>query len=137
MPSSDKFSFTFVDLVKFDKQRTASIEDMSLEEKFYYFLRHAEEVSNEDLAKVIGRDEIIQRAFSELDRFNWSEQERLLYEKEEKRVKDNEAVLDFAERKGREEAVSLSFYLAIKAGVCLCVKTASLKEGRDRNSSIH
>jgi len=33
----DKFSFTFVDLIKFDQQRKKEVAALSLEEKFYFF----------------------------------------------------------------------------------------------------
>ena len=37
----DKISFTFVDLVKFEKECKKPISELTLEEKFYYFLCHA------------------------------------------------------------------------------------------------
>ena len=101
----DKLSFTFIDLVKFDKQRKKDINDLSLEEKFYYFLCHADDISNEELGKLIGKDKIIQKAFFEVERFNWSDKEILLYEQEEKKVKDDKAVLRYAEEKGKKEGI--------------------------------
>ncbi len=99
----DKFSFTFIDLPKFDKQRKKDISALPLEEKFYYFLSHAKAMSDKELRLLAKKDPIIQKAFYELERFNWSENEMRLYEREEKRVKDNKAVLDYAKQKGREE----------------------------------
>ncbi len=99
----DKLSFTFVDLVKFDKQNRKALHALSLEEKFYYFLRHADDISNEDLAKFIGKDKVISRALDELAGVNWTNEELLLYEREDKRVRDNEAALDAAKEKGMKE----------------------------------
>lgn len=53
-------------------------------EKWVYFFKHAEETSQEDLQKLIGHDDIIQRAYQELDRFSWNEEELLTYEQAEK-----------------------------------------------------
>jgi predicted transposase/invertase (TIGR01784 family) len=99
------FSFTFIELPKFLKTKETQLETM--EEKWIYFFKYADETSEEDLNKIIGSDEIIKKAYEELNRFNWSEKEYIAYEREIKRIRDNEAVLelqlDNAERKGRQE----------------------------------
>ena len=75
------FSFTFLELPKFNKE----IDQLSnMTEKWSYFFKHAEETSEEDLKKLIGHDEIIQRAYQELNRFSWNEEELLTYEQAEK-----------------------------------------------------
>ena len=75
------FSFTFLELTKFHK----GIDDLgSISEKWMYFFKHAEETKEEDLAKIIGQDAIIARAYKELNRFTWKEEELLTYEQEEK-----------------------------------------------------
>jgi len=74
-----------------------------LEEKFYYFLQHGGGISSEDLDKLIGEDKIIKKAYKELESFYLTDNERALYDKEEKRVRDNIAVLDYATNKGRQE----------------------------------
>ena len=89
----DKLSFTFIDLVKFDKDRVESVNRLTLEEKFYYFLRHAPEMDDQALSKLIGNDTIIKKAFYELERFGWSDEDIKRYEAEDKRVRDNRAVL--------------------------------------------
>jgi len=61
--------------VKFDKHRTKAVEELTLEEKFYYFLRHAPAMNDEALKKLIGKDKIIKKASHELERFGWSEEE--------------------------------------------------------------
>lgn len=75
------FSFTFIELPKFNKE----INELSdIIEKWAYFFKHAEETSEEDLHKIIGHDQIIERAYNELNRFSWNEEELLTYEQAEK-----------------------------------------------------
>jgi len=79
------FSFTFIELPKFKKK----IDQLSsLEEKWCYFFKHAKETSSEELNKIIGKDVIIKKAYTELDRFHWSPQALLSYEESEKRIND-------------------------------------------------
>jgi predicted transposase/invertase (TIGR01784 family) len=98
------FSFTFIELPKFTK---SAHELGNIQEKWCYFFKHAEETSREDLKKVIGNDEVIERAYSELDRFSWNEEELLTYEQSEKYRKDYISSLaqkfDEGEAKGRAE----------------------------------
>ena len=84
----DKLSFTFVDLVKFDQQCAKSLQDLTLEEKFYYFLCHAEEVDDKELALLVGTDKVIQKAFTALARSGWSAEALAAYEAVEKRDRD-------------------------------------------------
>ena len=53
---------------------------ITLTEKWAYFFKHATETSEEDLAKIVGGDLIIERAYKELDRFGWSKEELMEYE---------------------------------------------------------
>jgi len=109
----DKLSFTFVDLVKFEKNRKTPVEKLSLEEKFYYFLSNAESISLEELNQLIGKDMIMNKAFSELNRVYWTEEEIEKYEDQEKGLKDNKAALDYAidkaidkgRKEGRKEGI--------------------------------
>jgi predicted transposase/invertase (TIGR01784 family) len=79
------FSFTFIELPKFTK----TIEELStLEDKWCYFFKHAEETSPEDLKKLIGNDQIIERVYQELDRFYWNKEELQAYEGAEKAKND-------------------------------------------------
>ena len=98
------FSFTFVELPKFHKGMD---ELTTLVDKWAYFFKHAEETREEELEKIIGRDEVIEKAYQELNRYSWSEEELNTYEQEEKRERDAQAIiaqkLDDAEAKGRAE----------------------------------
>ena len=99
----DKLSFTFVDLVKLEKNRPKEIEKLSLEEKFYYFLSNAEEATPHDLQKLIDNNVILDKAFRELDRVYWTNDEIEMYEDREKGIKDNKTAMEHAVAKGKEE----------------------------------
>ncbi len=98
------FSFTFLELPKFNK----SIDELEgIFEKWVYFLKHAETTSEADLEKIIGRDEIIERAYQELNRFSWNKKELLTYERAEKREWGNASSIaqkyDEAVERGRRD----------------------------------
>ncbi len=102
------FSFTFLELGKFN---LAKEELHTMTEKWAYYFKHAEETSEEDIQKIFENDEIILKAYDELDRFHWNDDELRAYDAIIKRDMDNQAVLeqqlDQAEargiEKGREE----------------------------------
>ena len=68
------FSFTFLELPKFNKEID---QLLNMTDKWSYFFKHAEETSEQDLQKLIGHDQIIERAFDELNRFSWNDEETL------------------------------------------------------------
>ncbi|MEM9569662.1 MAG: Rpn family recombination-promoting nuclease/putative transposase [Bacteroidota bacterium] len=111
----DKFSFTFIDLVKFDKQQAKSVAELTLEEKFYYFLCHAAEIGEKDLALLV-KDKTIKKAFTQLDRFGWSQEELARYEAAEKRDKDYRSTLIFQREKGLKRGIKLGEERGIKIG---------------------
>jgi predicted transposase/invertase (TIGR01784 family) len=87
------FSFTFIELPKF------KITDINLltniVEKWCFFFKNADKTSEADLRKLIGSDNVIERAYEELNQFNWTEDELLTYEQETKRIMDNQAAEDY------------------------------------------
>ncbi len=110
------FSFTFIELPKF------KITDINLLtniiEKWCYFFKNANKTSEADLRKLIGSDFVIERAYEELNQFNWTEEELLTYEQETKRIMDNQAAEDYkikqmklqvieAEIKGKAEGIEI------------------------------
>jgi predicted transposase/invertase (TIGR01784 family) len=101
------FSFTFVELSKFHKTLD---ELQTMEEKWTYFFKHAEETGEEDLKKLIGSDLIIQKAYTALDRFFWNEEELRTYEQAEKRVHDYLASMEqkYDEGKIEGEAIGIA-----------------------------
>ena len=84
------FSYTFLELPKFKKEIDA-LDDII--ERWAYFFKHAEATHEQDIERIAGFDESIVRAYEELNRFCWSEEELNTYEAEEKRERDAQAVL--------------------------------------------
>src|ERR1700722_16783978 len=75
------FSFTFLELPKFNK----NIDQLSnMIEKWCYFFKSAESTSVEDMLKLIENDEIMEKAYRQLDRFSWNDEELLTYDQSEK-----------------------------------------------------
>jgi len=71
------FSFTFLELPKFHKD---SDHLTNMVDKWAYFFKHAAETSEADLEHLIGKDIIVERAYDELNRFSWNEEELLTYD---------------------------------------------------------
>jgi predicted transposase/invertase (TIGR01784 family) len=97
------FSFTFVELPKFKIQKIEQLT--SIVEKWCYFFKYAPTTKEADLLKIIGADKVIERAYSELDQFGWSEEELAAYEREEKRIMDNQAADDYTFNQGKAEGM--------------------------------
>lgn len=98
------FSFTFVELPKFD----TDIENLqTMTERWCYFFKHADETTEEQFTVLSDTDPALKHAYEELNRFSWSEEELLTYDQEMKREYDYLASIDqkFMEGKleGREE----------------------------------
>ena len=100
----DKFSFTFIDLVKFDKELNKPVEELTDEEKFYYFLCHATDISNEDMA-LLAKTPAIEKAFSALDKFSWSEDDYARYKVLEKKEMDYLPTLNYQRKEGEKEGI--------------------------------
>src|SRR3989338_2533380 len=100
------FSFTFLELPKFQK----SIHELSsISDKWMYFFKNAEKTSEKELEKLVGKDMIIERAYEELDRFHWNEEELLTYDQAEKYegayIASMAQKYDEGLEKGREEGL--------------------------------
>jgi predicted transposase/invertase (TIGR01784 family) len=99
------FRFCFIELAKFNKKKEDSLNNML--EKWCYFFKYADETREEDLKRIIGSDLVIARAYEALNQYNWTEAELNTYEREKKRVLDEQAVLeqklDDAEARGIEK----------------------------------
>ena len=75
------FSFTFLELAKFNK----TIDELkTIQEKWMYFFKNAEETTTEDLEKIVGKDLVFKEAYIALDRFSWDEEELRTYDQWEK-----------------------------------------------------
>lgn len=98
------FSFSFLELAKFKKSK----KDLkTMTEKWAYFFKYAEETDEKDLEKIIGNDLIIKRAYEELDRYSWTQEELRIYDSiEMKQAADkavNEQAFDMGVEKGKVE----------------------------------
>jgi len=94
------FSFAFLELPKFNKP-IDQLETMI--EKWAYFFKHARETHEKDMPRIAGSDEVISKAYEELNRFSWTEKELINYESEQKRLMDEAAVLAYQLRVTLEE----------------------------------
>ena len=135
------FSFTFLELPKFKKTIDDKLDNMV--EKWCIFFKHANEMNDADLDKLIANgDVIIKDAYTALDRFNWTEKELLAYEQELKRVWDNAAVeeakLDAAEAKGeRNKAIEIAKnLLSAGVGIDIISSTTGLSESEIKSLKI-
>jgi predicted transposase/invertase (TIGR01784 family) len=61
-------------------------------ERWAYFFKHADETHEKDVSKIMGLLPPIERAYEELNRFNWDEIEMNTYEEREKRDRDRRAI---------------------------------------------
>jgi len=93
------FSFTFLELPKFKKSKE---ELESYEEKWCYFLKHADDA--EDMDELIREsEEVIKKAYDELKTHNWSNAELTAYEASEKSARDARARESYVREEAREE----------------------------------
>ena len=93
------FSFTFIELPKFTKTDVNDLK--TYEEKWCYFFKHADDPENVG-EMLLKSDEVIKRAYQELQTHNWTMEELRSYEAYEKISNDNQA----AERYRMEEATA-------------------------------
>lgn len=94
------FSFTFIELPKFN---VTDIKDLkTYEQKWCYFFKHAHDA--DDVGELLkNSDEVIQKAYHELEAHNWTEEELLAYEDSEKTARDNRAREVFVKEEGKAE----------------------------------
>ena len=108
------FSFTFLELEKFHKTIT---ELSSMIEKWCYYFKHAQETTPEDLDRIIGQDLVIKRAYEELDRFYWREEELLAYEDALKKDRDYESSMEQKYDEGKAEGRAEGIQEGEKRGI--------------------
>ena len=94
----EDFYFAFVELPKFNK----SIDELeTMEDKWYYFLKHAEE-SNQ-IAPIFASNPEIKEAYGVLEQVRWSEKELLEYDRVAMGILDTLGALSAARKEGLEE----------------------------------
>ncbi|MCX7337826.1 MAG: Rpn family recombination-promoting nuclease/putative transposase [Alphaproteobacteria bacterium] len=127
------FSFTFLELPKLkDKPFHPS---MTMIEKWAYFFNTADKAPENEITRIIGDHVTLQRAYHELDRFAWSEEDLQAYEQSEKQEADYQSSMDqkFDEgvergmEKGRAEGKEEGERLGIEKG-----KAEGLQEGIEK-----
>ena len=111
------FSFTFLELGKF----TLGKEELhTMIEKWAYYFKHADETSEKDIHQIFEHDVFIQKAYEELNRFSWNEDELRAYDHEIKRMRDNRAVLeeqlDQVKAEGLAEGLAQGFAQGLAEG---------------------
>jgi predicted transposase/invertase (TIGR01784 family) len=126
------FSFTFLELPKFKK----GIDELSnITEMWVYFFKHAEETSQEDFHKLLEQEQIIGRAYEELDRYSWSEEDLAKYDQAEKYegayLASLECKYDEGKLEGRQEGEKIGIEKGEKIGIEKGEKTALLKVAKN------
>jgi len=124
------FSFTFIDLVKFDKELNKPVKELTEEEKFYYFLCHATDINDEDVA-LLTKTPALKKAFTALERYSWSNEEYARYEAAEKRERDYLSTLAFQRKLGEERGMKIGKSEGIKIG-----KSEGMKIGKSEGMKI-
>ena len=109
------FSFTFIELPKFKKTKVEELETIT--EKWCYFFKYAAKTEKEDLEKIIKGANVIARAYEALDQFNWTEEELMAYEQEQKRVWDNRAVEEYKIKQAQKEAKAEGIEEGMEKGI--------------------
>ena len=69
-----------VDLVKFEEQLKKPVNELTFEEKIYYFLHFTPYMSDEALEALIKDNPILHKMFQTLAQYHWTQQELLQYE---------------------------------------------------------
>lgn len=96
------FSFTFIELPKFTK----TIDQLeSVEDRWTYFFKHANETTEDELSTLLGDDVVLKKAFDESTKYSMNEEEWNSYEAALKHERDARAIeeqkLMDAEEKGK------------------------------------
>jgi len=115
------FSFTFLELPKFKEEKHALT---TMVDKWAYFFKYAEDTHEKDLLEIFKQDWIIQRAYEELNRFNWSEIELRTYEQWVKHERDAKAILEYK----LEQAESMGHQKGLQKGLQRGMEKGKLEE---------
>ena len=94
------FSFTFIELPKFTK----TIEELeTLEDKWVYFFKHANQTMDSQIDAYIGDDVVLRKAFDESTKYSMTEAEWNTYEQELKHERDARAIETYNLREAKAE----------------------------------
>jgi predicted transposase/invertase (TIGR01784 family) len=95
------FSFTYVELPKFTKTLA---ELNTIEEKWYYFLKHAED--SNDIDAILASDPEIKDAYGILERTRWTDWQIMEYERVGMAVTDFNGAIAAARKEGFEQGLA-------------------------------
>ena len=109
------FSFTFINMPKFMEKYQDSIPG-NLEEKFYYFLSKADELTAEQVEELVKSEKVLQRAFNELDIINWPDEKRRAYEEVENIERSYRSNIDDAKEEGEKIGIEKGEKIGIEKG---------------------
>lgn len=125
------FSFTFIELPKFNKTLEACISGM---EKWFYFLIHAEESNDQDI--LLYNDPMIAKAYQELNELHWTEAELDIYDASQIQLMNARAALDCATKEGEVKAKTEMAKVLLAAGIDidLIIKTTGINPIFDKKS---
>ncbi|MGE3557308.1 MAG: Rpn family recombination-promoting nuclease/putative transposase [Candidatus Obscuribacterales bacterium] len=118
------FSFTFVELPKFTKKLN---ELKTIEEKWYYFLKHGE---SGKMITSLAKEPILKEAYDVLDRHNWTEEELEEYERLVMSAADAEGVLEAAKEEGHQKGLQEGHQKGLQEGVQEGEKAKALEVAR-------
>jgi predicted transposase/invertase (TIGR01784 family) len=104
------FSFTFVELPKFNKLPS---ELETIEEKWYYFLKHADE-SNE--VKELVENPEIKEAYEVIEKVNWSEKDFMEYERVAMAMADAKGAITAAKKEGKKIGIEEGLQKGLQKG---------------------
>lgn len=101
--STKNFSFTFLELPKFNK----TIDELvTIEDKWMYFFKEAPHTDLEGVEKMSGPNSIMRQALNVIAPLGWSEADVNSYEREKKSQMDFQSMLDYARAEGVRLGVS-------------------------------
>ena len=126
----DGVLYTFVELDKFQVPEGKKLSALSLEERFYLFLKHASDMSQEDFGELTKDSPVITHAFQELSATFWSEEEIASYERIEKKLMDAHNFVAEARKEGLQEGMEKGKIVGLKEGKIVIAKQM-LTKGMD------
>jgi predicted transposase/invertase (TIGR01784 family) len=103
--------YVIMNLAKFKK---APKEIETIVDKWCYFFKYTEEISREDLKRLVGEDEIIERAYLEMATDNWDKHALDRYHYEVDQLKVYESTIDTVCEKGFEQEYKEGLDQALK-----------------------
>jgi len=96
------FSFTFIELPKFNKRKEDLLTNI---DKWAFFFKYTDKMSAEELKSVIGGYEVVRKALEQLTQFHFTEAELIAYEAEAKVLMHNGAGRLQIFRDGKAEGI--------------------------------